>query len=125
MGHANLIAGKIARTDGRFGMLDAMPGRLEGRIVSNLATDAAGVLAVRYEKVNVVPAVLAGAVPPGLHARVVEIRYMGSTVWIDVQVAGNLVIHADLPGSRLTPAVSVEDEVVVSWPRDDAVLLQA
>jgi ABC-type Fe3+/spermidine/putrescine transport system ATPase subunit len=120
MGHANLIPGTIAANASRFGALDTAPGRLEGRIVGNLAVGAPGLLAVRYEKVDVAPA---SSAAPGLRARIAEIRYMGPTVRIDVQVAGDLMIHADLPGGR-TAGLSVGDEVVVSWPRDGAVLLQ-
>jgi spermidine/putrescine transport system ATP-binding protein len=120
MGHANLIAGTIAATDGRFGALDAAPGRLEGRIVGNLSVGTPGLLAVRYEKVDVAPA---GSAAQGLRARVSEIRYMGPTVRVDVKLAGDLMIHADLPGAR-TGGMSVGDDVVVSWPRESAVLLE-
>jgi len=119
MGHANLIAGKVAAIDGRFGTLDAAAGRLDGRVVGDLAAGACGLLAVRYEKVDVAPASSAG-----LRGRVADIRYMGPTVRVEAQVAGDTVIRADLPTGQRAAAISVGDEVSMTWQRDSAVLLQ-
>jgi spermidine/putrescine transport system ATP-binding protein len=121
MGHSNLIAGAVRSCAGGFGILDVAAGPLEGRCLKPLAPATPALLSVRYEKVEVSPAQASAS---GLAGRIVDIRYMGATVRIESVGADGLTVHADMPAGGRVGALAVGQDIVLTWPRESAVLIE-
>jgi hypothetical protein len=122
MGHSNLIAGTVRSCAGGFGILDAAAGPLEGRCLKPLAAATPALLSVRYEKVEVGPAA-PGAT--GLAGRITDVRYMGATVRIECVGAGGLTVNADMPAGGRVASLAVGQDVILTWPRESAVLIES
>jgi spermidine/putrescine transport system ATP-binding protein len=122
MGHSNLIPGAAQSCAGGFGVLDAAPFRLEGRCPKPLAPGTPALISVRYEKVTVMPRAEGGE---GLPARVVELRYMGANVRIEAAVNDRLTVNSEMPTGVRASALTVGQDVLLTWPRDCAVLIES
>jgi spermidine/putrescine transport system ATP-binding protein len=122
MGHANMIAGTVRSCVGGFGILDAAGGPLEGRCLKPFAPATPALLSVRYEKVEVGPAALGAS---GLAGRIADIRYMGATVRVECVSADGLTVHADMPAGGRVAALAVGQDVILTWPRESAVLIES
>jgi spermidine/putrescine transport system ATP-binding protein len=121
MGHSNLIAGVVQSCTDGYGVLDAAPFRIEGRCRKPLAVGTLALVAVRYEKVDVRPGSSGG---DGLPARIVHLRYMGATVRIEAAVNDGLTIRSEMPTGPRVSALAAGQEVLLTWPRDSAVLIE-
>ena len=78
---------------------------------------------MRYEKVEVIPAISGR---DGLAAKVIDLRYMGATVRIEATVNdGGHIIRSEMPTGARVSALTVGQDVLLSWPRDSAVLIES
>jgi hypothetical protein len=77
---------------------------------------------VRYEKVTVVPRAEGDG---GVPARIVELRYMGANLRIEAAVNDRLTINSEMPTGARASALTVGQDVLLTWPRDCAVLIES
>ncbi len=75
-----------------------------------------------YEKVTAVPRAEGGE---GLPARIVELRYMGANVRVEAVVNNRLTINSEMPTGARASALAVGQDVLLTWPRDCAVLIES
>jgi ABC-type Fe3+/spermidine/putrescine transport system ATPase subunit len=123
MGHSNLISGAAGKCEGGYGMLDCGAFQLEGRCTRPLAPGTPALITVRYEKVDVRPASEPGQGIPG---KILDLRYMGASVRVEVAAAdAGLVIRSDMSAGPRSGALAAGQDVLLSWPRESAVLIES
>jgi spermidine/putrescine transport system ATP-binding protein len=131
MGHSNFVAGRVADIGAdRIGHVAATPDvRLTCRMPPDVEIGDEVLVALRYEKVEVLPAT--AAVTPRRDARdgdldgaLVSETYLGATIRYEVQVAGGLLLLADAGNTGVTRGVAVGDRVRLRWSLDSATVLK-
>jgi spermidine/putrescine ABC transporter ATP-binding subunit len=122
MGHSNFFEGIVSLVgSGGIGRFDAKGTTLACRIPANLVAGQAVLLALRYEKVELIPEKSAGPNDPV--GTVLSRSYMGAMARFEIRTDGGAIFVSDLsnPGIAFSPAVG--DRVAARWNLDAASVL--
>jgi len=130
MGHSNFMTGKVGEVrPERLASITVSPEvQLICRIPEGVQRGSEVLVALRYEKVEVLPAhvttVQSGVLTCDLEGHVVSTTYLGATIRYEVLVASDLRLLADTNNTGTARAVSTGDVVRVRWFIDSASVIQ-
>jgi len=119
VGHANFIEGRLDRVNGA-GSCTLLAGdwRLEGRPSGQIASGAAVVGVLRYEKLSIND-------KQGIQATVIDATYLGASIRVTVRLESGRSLIAELASSEANAALAPGAQVRVSWAPENLVVLPA
>jgi len=124
IGTTNLIGGTIESVDSGMAVVRLTSGERCLAVADGMAIGAPVELAVRPEVIEIeaVDTVGTGEAGLGLHGRILQTAYLGTSVSHQVQTGGGLVMSVVVPRSaeRRSPG----DHVRVRWQASDALVLE-
>lgn len=131
MGHSNFISGKVTdiKAD-RVGTVTASPDiRLTCRVPYGVETESKVLVALRYEKVEILSLTQVSAsrsdVPScEVAGQLISETYLGPTIRHEVLLGGDLRLVADSGNTGTQRAVSIGAPVRVRWPVDSATVIK-
>jgi len=124
VGDINLIEG-VVLASGAGEALIADKGGRRFRVAADVAVGTQVFIALRPEKVRILPAPAPPDAPNTMHGRVWDIGYLGGVSIYKVRLDDGAVVKASVANvARLTgQAIGADDEVWLSWPPDAGVVL--
>jgi putrescine transport system ATP-binding protein len=127
IGAANVVEGHVLRREGAALVIRSEPcgAELVARHAEDVPSDAAVAVAIRPEKIAVVPAADGGNLPNRLTGTVSEIGYLGGVSIYHVRLATGLVVRVQITNqARLSaPPLTWGETVTIAWPPEAAVVL--
>lgn len=126
IGDINLIEGTVARVDAHGAQVDCGAiGFFRAAPAGEHAAGARVVLALRPEKLRIVPEAPADAAANSAHGTVVDVNYLGEVSAYRVRVGEGLLLRAVMPNlTRSTePRIKAGETVWLTWPADAGFLL--
>lgn len=124
LGKSNFLRGKISATGGGQVEIE-VPGFVTSADANGIAAQAgqAAVAALRPEKIRLTPpAVGTTAAPCRVRGHVGDITYLGSSIEVEIRLAGGETLLATVPAGQrsFTPG----EAIVASWAPDAAILVR-
>jgi len=124
VGDVNLIEGVVLESGAGEALIADKGGR-RFRVAADVTVGTQVFIALRPEKVRILPAPALSDAPNAMHGRVWDISYQGGVSIYKVRLDDGAVVKASVANvARLTGQESgADDEVWLSWPPDAAVVL--
>ena len=124
VGDVNLIEGVVLESGAGEALIADKGGR-RFRVAADVTVGTQVFIALRPEKVRILPAPALSDAPNAMHGRVWDISYQGGVSIYKVRLDDGAVVKASVANvARLTgQAIGADDEVWLSWPPDAAVVL--
>ena len=119
MGHSNFLPGRVLST-GLDAAVEAAGQRFPSRLPPGAAPGEAVTVALRYEKLEVLPLVTPGTVA----ARLEEEIYMGATLRRRVLLPDGTTLISDSANTGGAPAMTTGEAVGLRWAADSATVLR-
>ncbi len=116
MGHSNFLAGRVAAADA----VEAAGLRFPSCMPAGVAAGTAVTVALRYEKLEVLPA----GTPGTAAAHLLEEIYMGATLRRRVVLPDGTALVADAANTGGVPAMAPGEAVGLRWAADSANVLR-